>query len=111
MGLAKRHGVGLRQSYLRMAKRAAILVGRYTHAHQFKRARRHLRFLRTRLGRLIRDIERKIAGAAALQARFRPLLMLSQRVLTQEQRRRGRKVYALHASEVECITLSAAQNA
>jgi transposase, IS5 family len=103
VALARRHGVGLRQSYLRVAKRAAILVGRYTHAHQFKRARRHLRFLRTRLGRLIRDIERKIEGDAALQARFRPLLMLSQRVLTQEQRQRGRKVYALHAPEVECI--------
>ena len=37
---AKREGVGLRQSYLRVAKRAAIMVGRYTHAHQFKRARR-----------------------------------------------------------------------
>ncbi len=38
--LAKRNQVGLRQSYLRVAKRAAIMVGRYTHAHQFKRARR-----------------------------------------------------------------------
>src|SRR5215510_5339599 len=37
--LAKREGVELRQSYLRLAKRAAIMVGRYTHAHQFKRAR------------------------------------------------------------------------
>jgi transposase, IS5 family len=85
-----------------VAKRAAILVGRYTHARQFKRARRHLRFLRTRLGRLIRDIERKIAGDAALKDRFRPLLMLCHRLLTQEQRQRGRKVYALHAP-VECI--------
>jgi IS5 family transposase len=33
--LAKREGVKLRQSYLRVAKRAAIMVGRYTHAHQF----------------------------------------------------------------------------
>ena len=39
--LAKREGVELRQSYLRVAKRAAIMVGRYTHAHQFKRARRN----------------------------------------------------------------------
>jgi transposase, IS5 family len=45
--LAKREGVELRQSYLRLAKRAAIMVGRYTHAHQFKRARRELKFLRT----------------------------------------------------------------
>jgi len=32
--LAKREGVELRQSYLRVAKRAAIMVGRYIHAHQ-----------------------------------------------------------------------------
>ena len=43
--------MALRQSYLRVAKRAAIMVGRYTHAHQFKRANRELRFLRKRLGR------------------------------------------------------------
>ena len=61
---AKREGVELRQSYLRVAKRAAIMVGRYTHAHQFKRARRELKFLRTRLGRIIRDVRRKIEGSA-----------------------------------------------
>jgi len=60
--LAKRNDIPLRQSYLRLAKRAAIMVGRYTHAHQFKRARRQLKFLRTRLGRVIRDIRRKIDG-------------------------------------------------
>jgi IS5 family transposase len=32
------------------------MVARYTHAHQFKRTRRELKFLRTRLGRVIRDI-------------------------------------------------------
>ena len=48
--LAKREDVELRQSYLRLAKRPAILVGRYTHAHQFKRAWRQLKFLRTLLG-------------------------------------------------------------
>jgi transposase, IS5 family len=50
--LAKREDVELRQSYLRLAKRATIMVGRYTHAHQFKRARRQLKFLRRRLGRI-----------------------------------------------------------
>jgi hypothetical protein len=35
---------------------------RYTHAHQFNRTRRELKFLRTRLGRIIRDIRRKIEG-------------------------------------------------
>ena len=60
--LAKREGVELRQSYLRLAKRAAIMVKRYTHAHQFKRARRELKFLLTRLGRIILDIRRKIGA-------------------------------------------------
>ena len=101
--LAKLKGVKLRQSYLRLAKRAAIMVGRYTHAHQFKRARRELKFLRTRLGRVIRDIRRKIEGDPALEERFGPLLDLALRVRHQEQRQRGPKVYSLHAPEVECI--------
>ena len=101
--LARREGVPLRQSYLRVAKRASIMAGRYTHAHQFKRARRRLKFLRTRLGRLIRDIGRKVHDSPALKARFAPLLMLASRVRDQDQRQRGPKVYALHAPEVECI--------
>src|ERR1700730_4400056 len=101
--LAKRNHVPLRQSYLRLAKRAAIMVGRYTHAHQFKRARRQLKFLRTRLGRIIRDIRRKIEGNTALEDRFGPLLDLALRVRQQEQRQRGPKGYSLHAPAVECI--------
>ncbi len=103
VALAKSEGVPLRQSYLRVAKRAAIMVGRYTHAHQFKRARKALKFLRTRLGRLIRDIDRKIDGDAELESLFRPLLILASKVRHQDQRQRGPKVYALHAPEVECI--------
>src|ERR1700682_5504185 len=103
VALAKDAGVTLRQSYARVAKRAAIMVGRYSHAHQFKRARRQLKFLRIRLGRVTRDIRRKIAGDDALKARFGPLLDLALRVRHQDHRQRGRKVYALHAPEVECI--------
>jgi IS5 family transposase len=101
--LAKRSGVPLRQSYARVAKRAAIMVGRYIHAHQFKRAGRALKFLRTRLGRIIRDINRKIDGNAELEARFAHLLDLAIKVRHQDHRQRGPKVYALHAPEVECI--------
>jgi IS5 family transposase len=101
--LARRNGISLRQSYVRVAKRAAIMIGRYSHAHQFKRARRELRFLRARLGRVIRDIRRKIEGDAVLEERFGPLLALAVRVRSQDHRQRGAKVYALHAPEVECI--------
>jgi len=57
--LARQHGVPLRQSYARVAKRAAMMAGRYAHAKQFKRMNRQLKLLRTRLGRVIRDIRRQ----------------------------------------------------
>jgi IS5 family transposase len=100
---AKDEGVELRQSYVRVAKRAAIMAGRYAHAHQFRRARREMKFLRTRLGRLIRDVGRKIEGKTELEARMADLLSLTRRVLWQDHHQRGQKVYALHAPEVECI--------
>ncbi len=100
---ARRTDVPLRQSYVRVAKRAAIMVGCYTHAHQFRRARRQLKFLRTRLSRVVRDIRRQIAGQPELEARFEPLLSLAMRVRFQDHRERGPKISPLHAPEVECI--------
>ena len=76
---------------------------RYAHAHQFKRANRSLRRLKTYLGRVIRDIGRRIDGDPELEEIFAWPLSLSRRVLAQDQRQRGPKVYSLHAPEVECI--------
>src|SRR5881398_2794826 len=101
--LARRHGVRLRQSYLRVAKRAAMMAGRYAHAKQFNRHRRQLRVLRTRLGRLIRDIRRKIAGYADLEAAFVWPLARADQIRSQQERQRGWKLYSFHAPEVECI--------
>jgi transposase, IS5 family len=101
--LARELGVRLRQSYLRVAKRAAMIAGRYAHAKQFNRHRRQLQLLRTRLGRLIRDIGRKIAGHADLEAAFTRPLSSARQIRSQQQRQRGRKLYFFHAPEVECI--------
>jgi len=101
--LAKRHGVVLRQSYRRVGKIALIKHQRYAHAHQFKRANKALRKLRTYLGRVIRDIGRRIAGNDALQEVFAKPISLARRVRDQDRRQRGPKVYSLHAPEVECI--------
>jgi transposase, IS5 family len=97
VALARRHRMPLRQRYLRVAKRAAIMVRRYTHAHQLKRARRAPKFLRTRLGRLIRDIGRRIDDRPELRPRFAHLLDLAVKIRFQDQHRRGPKVYSLHA--------------
>lgn len=101
--LAKKTGVDLRQSYVRVGKRALIKHQRYAHAKQFRRANRSLRTLRTYLGRTIRDISRQIADEDDLQTIFKRPLYLAGRVFEQKQRQRGRKVYSLHAPEVECI--------
>jgi IS5 family transposase len=101
--LASKHGVRLRQSYLRIAKRAAMMAGRYAHAKQFNRHRRQLRILRTRLGRLIRDIRRKIDGQEHIAAAFEAPLARASQIRSQQQRQRGWKLYSFHAPEVECI--------
>ena len=101
--LARKTGVELRQSYARVGKHALIAHQRYAHAKQFKRANRALRTIRTYLGRVTRDIVRKIQGEAELESVFAHPLMLARRVREQRQHQRGRKVYSLHAPEVECI--------
>jgi transposase, IS5 family len=101
--LADKLGVELRQSYRRVGKLALIKHQRYAHAKQFKRANRALRKLKTYLGRVTRDIGRKIAGDQALREAFVRPLYLAERVLTQNRHQRGRKIYSLHAPEVECI--------
>ena len=101
--LAGKHGVRLRQSYLRIAKRAAMMAGRYAHAKQFNRHHRQLRLLHTRLGRIIRDIRRKIAGRAGLEEVFAAPLSRASQIRSQQQRQRGWKLYSFHAPEVECI--------
>jgi IS5 family transposase len=59
--------------------------------------------LRTYLGRVLRDITRKIRGAADKQAAFAQLLSLAHAVRHQRQRQRGKKIYSLRAPEVGCI--------
>jgi IS5 family transposase len=101
--LAKQHGVTLRQSYVRVAKPAALLAGRYAHAKQFKRTGRELRFLRTRLGRLIRDLRRKTERDDALRETFAGPLSKAMQIRRQRQQQRGWKLYSWHAPEVECV--------
>src|SRR5260370_39459384 len=80
-----------------------MMAPRYAHAKQFKRHHRQLRLLRSRLGRIIRDIRRKIAGRPELAAVFEAPLARAAQIRSQQQRQRGWKLYSFHAPEVECI--------
>jgi transposase, IS5 family len=97
---ASQANIALRQGYSRVGKLALAKQGRYANAKQMKRAKREQRRLRTYLGRVIRDIERK-ADPAQLK-RLTRLLDLSKRIHKQERKDHG-KVYSVHAPEVECI--------
>lgn len=99
---ANDNNIELRQTYVRVVKRAAIKSGRYRHAKQMKRAKREDQFIRVRLGRVIRDIARKIQGNDDLQAIFSaPLLKAI--TIQQQQRHSKEKIYSWHAPETECI--------
>jgi hypothetical protein len=100
--LAKKHGVWLRQSYLRLAKRAAMVAGRYAHAKQFKRNKRQLHILRTRLDRLVRDIRRKIEGKENIVAAFAWPRTHANHIRSQQAPARLEAVF-LPCPEVECI--------
>jgi IS5 family transposase len=100
---AKAHGIVLRQSYTRTAKRLAIKASRYAHARQYRRMRKVLKQLKGRLGRVVRDIERKIADWPSVPNVLAHELTLAKRLLAQQPKGRN-KLYSLHAPEVECIS-------
>jgi IS5 family transposase len=100
--LAKKHGLVLRQSFLRVGRQAKRDVSRLIHGRGHKQAMRWVRKLRTWLGRLDRDIARKIVGNDVLEAAFAETRERVARILAQRSGDAD-KLYAFHAPEVECI--------
>jgi IS5 family transposase len=102
--LADEHNLQLRQNYNREVPRMAAQIGRFAHARQFKRMRKALKALRSRVGRVHREVTRKLHQLPEqVQLKARELLHRVGRILTQKPKDRG-KLYALHAPEVECIS-------
>ena len=101
---AQRMGIPLRQSYRFVGKRALFKQARYAYARQMKRAARMTRKLKTYLGRVVRDIERKAEkyGDLLSQQLLHQQLQLAHRLLVQTRTSKN-KLYSIHAPEVECI--------
>jgi IS5 family transposase len=100
---AKSKGLVLRQTFARVGKRALRQQSAYAAARQYKRARREERKLRTYLGRVVRDIERKcnekyngITGALTAE-------LENARRLLMQKKTDSHKLYSLHEPQVECI--------
>ncbi|MGI9457263.1 MAG: IS5 family transposase [Aeoliella sp.] len=102
---AKQLDIRLRQSYRFTGKKTLFQQSRYAHARQMKRAAKMTRTLKTILGRVVRDIERKARKTRGQIADepLRELLALAHRLLTQERDSKN-KLYSVHAPEVECIS-------
>jgi transposase, IS5 family len=107
--LATQCGITLRQPYTFKGQEAFVLSARYAHARQFNRAAKQTKKLRTMLGRVIRDTQRKSEGMELMpkaRARLDKLLAIAQRIHSQPRVRTENdppKIYSVHAPEVECI--------
>jgi transposase, IS5 family len=98
-------GLVLRQNYRFKGQRLLAKQGRYAHARQMKRAAKMTRQLKTILGRVLRDIQRK---APSLQGQIadeplRELVARAERLLAQTCTSKH-KLYSVHAPEVECLS-------
>ena len=101
---AEDNGLRLRQNYNRVAPRLAAQIGRYAHAKQFKRMKKAARTLRTRVGRVHREVQRQLHTLPeAAKAKVQDLLSRTARILSQRTKDKN-KLYALHAPEVECVS-------
>ena len=96
---AQKASVILRQSYKRVGKQALYNQSRYARAQQFKRAKKETKKLRNYLGRVLREVARKLPKPSE---KFKELLANATRIHTQEKHDQ-QKVYSVHAPEVECI--------
>ena len=97
---AKDRHIDLRQNYVRLARKALSRQNSYARARQYKRARKMTKKLKTYLGCVHRDIERKLAEK---DDKMKELLELSDRLQSQQKDSKN-KLYSIHAPEVECIS-------
>lgn len=106
---AKEVGIDLKQTFAKEGKDLTRKAGRYAHARQFKRMRRAIKRQSTIVGRLQREVDRKASaiGAAVRQA-LGETLNKARRIVAQSGQRKATggqpKLYAWHASEVDCIS-------
>jgi IS5 family transposase len=98
---AKERRLKLRQTYVRLGRRACIMQARYAHANQMKRARKEFKKVKSYLGRVTRDICRNVDLSKDFKLSF--LISQAEQLLKQEKKT-PKKLYSLHAPEVECIS-------
>lgn len=101
--IADKEELDLRQSYRRVSKRLLRAQHKRRHPSKEKRkaARKAARKLKTRAGRILRDVERKLPEDR--EDRYAEELAKYQQVLNQKRTDKD-KIYSLHEPQVKCIS-------
>jgi IS5 family transposase len=97
--IAQRENLELRQSYTRVVKKLSLDQRFRNHPKNYGKARKADRKIKTIAGRLVRELERKLAP----ENKHVPSLSLFKKVLAQK-RNDTQKIYSLHESHVQCIS-------
>jgi IS5 family transposase len=103
VNFAKSNKIELRQTYERIAPKTARMAGRYSHARKFKKAMQEVKRLKRYLGRVFRDLLRKLDDNEDLKKRATPVILTMAKVLLQEPDDKN-KIYSVHEPHVECIS-------
>jgi IS5 family transposase len=108
---AKAGGIELKQTYAKEGQLLGYKAGRYAHARQFKRMRKVIKRQRTIVGRLQREVARKMT---TLSQALQETLGKAKRLVMQTGSRKAvdnrAKLYSWHAPEVECISKGKSRN-
>jgi IS5 family transposase len=106
---AKAEGIELKQTYAKEGQLLSHKAGRYAHARQFKRMRKAIKRQSTIVGRLHREISRKMTTLSqAVQEALGVSIDKAKRLIAQSRSKKTQdkqpKLYSWHAPEVECIS-------
>jgi IS5 family transposase len=99
IAIAKKRGIRLHQTFNKDSIVALLDQHRFSTAKKYKKAAKMTFRLKTFLGRVVRDIERK---AEPQDTELWDLLALAHRLLSQTRNSKN-KIYSLHEPDVECI--------
>jgi len=113
--VAKTNGIELKQTYAKEGQLLGYKAGRYAHARQFKRMRKVIKRQRTIVGRLQREVARKMTALGqAVQETLGQTLDKAKRLVAQTASRKAvdnrAKLYSWHAPEVESISKGKSRN-
>jgi IS5 family transposase len=98
--IAKKHAVRQRRTYVKEVKAHRINLRHFRHPKKIKNAKKSMKRLRTIVGVLIRELERKLPAEVLEQ--YQETFALYERVRTQKPKDKN-KIYSLHEPHVYAV--------